>query len=50
MSLEELTPRERQIFYCGYKEGKKDGKSATNYLFIGYVLLFVMVVKLLTEK
>lgn len=50
MSLEDLTPRERQIYHAGYKDGKQDGRNAAAYLFIGYVILFIMSIKLFIEK
>ena len=50
MCHENLTPRERQIYTIGYREGKKDGKYVVTYLFIGYLIIFGLVIKLLAEK
>jgi len=41
MSIENLTARERQIYHCGYKEGKRDGMSVVVYMAIGFVLMFI---------
>lgn len=49
MSIEELTPSERKIYNCGYNAGKKDGKKAVAYLFVGYLFLFILVIKLIID-
>lgn len=45
MSLDELTPRERQIYHFGckngYREGKKDGRHLVVYMAVGFVLMFI---------
>lgn len=50
MKLQDLTARERQIYHMGYVKGKSDGRLASNYLLVGYVILFSLVISLLVEK
>jgi len=50
MSLDELSPRERQIYYHGFREGKKEENEQFAYFIVALSCLLVLVVKLLIDK
>ncbi len=50
MSIESLTARERQIYYCGLRDGKKEGNEMVAYLAIGFFILFGVVLYFILKK